>query len=111
MKTFAKTALIVLTLAATTAPSFAQGLNWTTGIGFGENRTQAVQAAVRAWMNQSYRDHGDMNWNTAFKGPMECFQSQQQPGGITSFGIGVEGNPSGSWSCSVTGVPLSVVNG
>ena len=88
MKTFAKTALIVLTLAATTAPSFAQGLNWTTGIGFGENRTQAVQAAVRAWMNQSYRDHGDMNWNTAFKGPMECFQSQQQPGGITSRGRG-----------------------
>ena len=111
MKTFVKTALVALALAATAAPSFAQTINWTTGIGFGESLTQAIQSAVRAWMNQSYVDHGDMNWNTAFKGPMECYQSQPQNGGITTFGIGVEGNPSGQWSCSVTGVPLSVVSG
>jgi len=101
------TAAIVALSASTGA--FAQ-IELTTGIGFGETRALAQAQAVRAWVNQAMIDHGSADWSTAFKGPVEC--TQQTPttdGGITTRGIGVEGDVNAAWVCSVSGLPQSAL--
>ncbi|MEM1378638.1 MAG: hypothetical protein AAGG69_14755 [Pseudomonadota bacterium] len=104
-----KSALIAATVAITASTgAFAQNVELTTGIGFGQTRTQAMQEAVRAWVNQSMIDHGSADWNTAFKGPMECNQSASS-GGTTTQGIGIGGDLTGSWACSVSGVPATAL--
>lgn len=109
MTTFIKTALVALSLStAALSGAQAQQVELVTGIGFGHSHADAMQNAVRAWINQSIRDYGSGDWNSAFKGPMSC-SKQSGSGGITSFGIGVEGDASGKWSCSVSGLPLSAL--
>ncbi|MEL6203140.1 MAG: hypothetical protein AAFR39_12355 [Pseudomonadota bacterium] len=104
-----KTALISAAIALSTSTgAFSQSIELTTGIGFGQTRTQAMQEAVRAWVNQSMIDHGSADWNTAFKGPMECNQTTTG-GGATTQGIGIGGDMTGSWACSVSGVPVSAL--
>ena len=103
-------AAIALLASAVAAPAAAQmSIEVTEGIGFGNSQPEARINAVRAWIDQAVRDHGDGDWNGALKTNMNCFQSSGGTG-IGTTAIGVEGPVSGSWSCHVKGVPASALN-
>ena len=106
-----KTALIGAAIAlSTSSGAFAQSIELTTGVGFGQTRALAQAQAVRAWINQSMIDHGSADWNTAFKGPVECApQTPTTGGGVTTQGIGIEGDQNAAWVCTVSGLPQSAL--
>jgi hypothetical protein len=89
----------------------AQSLEIVEGIGFGDTQAGARRNAVRAWIRQAQRDYPgvEANFNTAYKGQISCSE-EQQGGGITTFGTGVEGDVDGAWSCSVRGVPAGALD-
>jgi hypothetical protein len=104
--------LVAFTGAGTSiSTAQAQSLEIVEGIGFGATQAAARQNAVRAWIRQSRRDYPgvDANYNTAIKSQISC-NEEQQGGGITTFGTGVEGNVDGSWSCSVRGIPAGALD-
>lgn len=108
-----KTPLLALTLVLGTAPAFAQqSVELVTGIGFGASQVEATQNSVRAWIIEGTRLYGSADFNTALRGSIECNQTPQTGGGgVTTFGIGVSGDATGDWSCTVTGLPLSAITG
>ena len=111
MKTLFKNTALAATFALAAATG-AQAQASVVGIGFGDTYAEAMQNAVRAWIMQSYRDYGVGNWNTASRGPIQCNQQQSSSGGgYSTLGVGVEGDATGSWSCSVSGFPAGVANG
>jgi hypothetical protein len=94
-----------------TVAAQAQSLEIVEGIGFGDTQAAARRNAVRAWIRQAQRDYPGVsaNYNTALKSQITC-NEEQQGGGITTFGTGVEGNVDGAWSCSVRGVPAGALD-
>lgn len=109
-----KTPLLAMTLALAAAPAFAQqSVELVTGIGFGNSQVEATQNSVRAWIIEGTRLYGSADWNTALRGNIQCNQTPQtgNGGGATTLGIGVEGDATGSWACTVTGLPLSAISG
>lgn len=114
MFTSFKTPLLALTLALSAAPVFAQQtVELVTGIGFGTSQVEATQNSVRAWIIEGTRLYGSADFNTALRGSIDCNQTPSAGGGggITTFGVGVSGDATGDWSCTVTGLPLSAISG
>ena len=103
----AATAAATAALIAATGAAQAQQVELVTGVGFGHSKVEAQVQAVRAWINQSVRDYGDPNWNDAMRTQMKCFEDGGS--GFGTLGIGVEGDVSGKWSCTVTGLPLAAL--
>ena len=101
--------LRIAAIALLAATGAAQALEITEGVGFGNTQTEARINAIRAWIGQAVRDHGDGDWNGAMKTDMTCFQSGAS-GGAAVTGIGVEGPVTGAWSCTVRGIPLAALN-
>lgn len=114
MTTFFKTSTLALALALTAAPVVAQqSVELVTGIGFGNSQVEATQNSVRAWIIEGTRLYGTADWNTALRGNIQCNETPQTgggDGGAQTFGIGVEGDATGSWACTVTGLPLSAIS-
>ncbi|GAB5448253.1 hypothetical protein [Gymnodinialimonas sp.] len=113
MFTSFKAPILALALAATAVPAMAQqSVELVTGIGFGNSQVEATQNSVRAWIIEGTRLYGTADWNTALRGNIQCNQTPQTGGGggATTMGIGVEGDATGSWACTVTGLPLSAIS-
>lgn len=110
MTHFTKTALCALALSLTALPSSSGQVELVTAIGFGNTKVHATQNAVRGWILEASRIYGGADWNTALRGQLDCFK-QDASGGYGTSSIVVEGDASAPWSCSVSGIPLSAVQG
>lgn len=108
-----KTSALALTLALSAAPVFAQTtVELVTGIGFGASQVEATQNSIRAWIVEGTRLYGSADFNTALRGSIDCNQTPAAGGGgITTLGTGVSGDATGEWACTVTGLPLSAIQG
>ncbi|QXT40743.1 hypothetical protein [Gymnodinialimonas ceratoperidinii] len=113
MLTSFKIPALALTLALGAAPAFAQEtVELVTGIGFGETQVEATQNSVRAWIIEGTRLYGSADFNTALRGSIDCNQTPTTgggEGGATTLGVGVSGDATGEWACTVTGLPLSAI--
>ncbi|MDA7424495.1 hypothetical protein [Thalassococcus lentus] len=113
MTTFAKTALIALTVAAgalgVTSAAQAETVEIITAIGFGETQTYATVEAVRAWVIEATQMYGNGDWNTAFRTEMDCFK--QGSSQYTTNSIVIGGDVTAAWSCTVKGIPLAAIQG
>lgn len=110
-----KTSALALTLTLSAAPVFAQAtVELVTGVGFGASQIEATQNSIRAWIIEGTRLYGSADFNTALRGSIDCNQTPAAgggDGGATTFGIGVSGDATGEWACTVTGLPLSAIQG
>jgi hypothetical protein len=115
MITTFKAPILALTLALSAAPAFAQqSVELVTGIGFGSNQVVATQNAVRAWVREGQRLYGTADFNSALRTGIDCNYTDPNAGGgsgITPFGVQIEGDATQPWACSVTGLPLSAIQG
>lgn len=110
-----KTPLLALTLALSAAPVMAQqSVELVTGIGFGQSQVAATQNAVRAWVREGVRLYGSADFNSALRTGIDC--NYTAPGATSAptygtFGVQIEGDASAPWACSITGLPLSAIQG
>lgn len=110
-----KTPLLIAALALTALPASAQqSVELVTGIGFGQSQVAATQNAVRAWVREGQRLYGTADFNSALRTGIDC--NYTAPGATSTptygtLGVQIEGDATAPWACSITGLPLSAIQG
>lgn len=108
-----KLSVLAVGLVLSSAPISAQTVELVTGVGFGNTQPEAMQNAIRAWVIEGQRLYQTADFNTALRTEISCNESASAgaSSGITTQGVRIEGDVSGAWSCSLSGLPLSALGG
>lgn len=108
MNSFARIALVVMSLTATAAAA-SQG-DEITGLGYGKTMQHAKINTVKAWKHGAHDVYGYVSWGEARIGRMECFKEQQDYSANrfstlddTREHFYERGNDRDPWTCIVSG--------